>query len=81
MSLVCGEPTCRRVIRPDDFDTYYRDWDEKIKASIPKLFQVQQPLMPFLDGETRESLDQFFAQPELYRSVYSLRLQQSTAER
>ncbi|MBC6993498.1 SET domain-containing protein-lysine N-methyltransferase [Neolewinella lacunae] len=81
MTLVCGEPTCRKVIRPADFDTYYRDWDEKIKASIPKLFQVDQPLMPFLDAETRESLDQFFAQPELYRSVYALRLQQSAAAR
>ncbi len=73
MELVCGEPNCRKRIHPDDFEMYYRQWDEKIKKSIPKLFTVEQPLLPFLDGETRSSLDALFANPQSYKSVYSLK--------
>jgi hypothetical protein len=38
MSLVCGVSGCRKTIRPDDFDRYYQQWDEKIKKSISLLF-------------------------------------------
>lgn len=74
MTLVCGEPGCRKVIKPEDFDLYYEQWDHKIRQSIPHLFAVEQPLMPFVEKETREQLDEFFQNPERYRSVYSLRL-------
>ena len=74
MTLVCGEPGCRKVIRPEDFDNYYEQWDHKIRHSISHLFTVEQPLMPFVEKETREQLDEFFQNPERYRSVYSLRL-------
>jgi hypothetical protein len=73
MVLVCGEFGCRKTIRPDDFDQYYQDWDEKIKGSIVNLFQVEQPLLPLVDAKTRSDLDEFFAHPEKYKSVYSLR--------
>ena len=73
MSLVCGEGSCRKIIQPTDFDVYYQDWDQKIKKSITKLFQVEQPLMPFLDIKTREELDIFYAHPEKYKSIYALR--------
>jgi hypothetical protein len=73
MSLVCGVSGCRKTIRPDDFDRYYQQWDEKIKKSISLLFSVEQPLMPFIDEETRHELDGFFAKPEQYKSVYALR--------
>lgn len=74
MTLVCGEPGCRKVIQPEDFDNYYEQWDHKIRQSIGHLFAVEQPLMPFVEKETREQLDAFFQNPEYYRSVYSLRL-------
>lgn len=74
MTLVCGEPGCRKVIRPEDFDNYYEQWDHKIRQSIGHLFTVEQPLMPFVEKETREQLDEFFQNPGRYRSVYSLRL-------
>ena len=73
MTLVCGGQNCRKEIKPDDFDTYYQDWDAKIKKSIMKLFEVEQPLIPFVEAETRGELDQLFANPEQYKSVYSLR--------
>lgn len=74
MTLVCGEQNCRKIIKPVDFDIYYQDWDTKIKNSIGKLFEVEQPLMPFVEEEIRKELDEFFMNPERYKSVYSLRL-------
>ncbi|MEQ6118090.1 SET domain-containing protein [Reichenbachiella sp. MALMAid0571] len=74
MVLLCGESGCRKTIGPNDFDTYYKDWDKKIVKSIGKLFQVDQPLMAFVESETRSELDSFFENPESYKSVYSLKL-------
>ena len=73
MVLVCGEKNCRKVVKPNDFDDYYKEWDVKIKKSIAKLFEVEQPLIPFIEPETRSELDAFFTHPENYKSVYSLR--------
>ncbi|MCB0706568.1 MAG: SET domain-containing protein-lysine N-methyltransferase [Saprospiraceae bacterium] len=74
MTLVCGDPTCRKAIKPSDFDTYYKEWDQRIQKSIRHLFEVEQPLIPFIDPETRMELDAFFENPESYKSVYALRL-------
>lgn len=73
MTLVCGEKTCRMKVTPDDFDKYYQEWDEKIKNSIGKLFVVEQPLIPFIDGDTRKELNVFKKNTKKYKSVYSLR--------
>ena len=73
MTLVCGEQNCRKEIKPSDFDTYYEDWDREIKKSIMKLFEVEQPLMPFVDESTRGELDELFRDPNNYKSVYALR--------
>jgi len=74
MTLLCGEPGCRKTIGPNDFDTYYKDWDKKIVKSIAKLFEVDQPLMAFVEPVTRSELDAFFENPESYKSVYALKL-------
>ena len=73
MKLVCGEHYCRMKVAPEDFDNYYPVWDEKIKTSISKLPQVEQPLMPFIDGDTQKDLNSFFKNPKKYKSVYALR--------
>lgn len=73
MVLVCGMKNCRKKIAPDDFETYYEEWDKKIKASISRLFEVEQPLMPLIEESTRNDLNDFFANPQNYRSVYSLK--------
>lgn len=74
MDVHCGHGVCRKRIGPDDFDHYYQKWDERIKKSITKLFEVEQPLMPILDPNTRTELDAFFQAPESYKSVYHLKL-------
>lgn len=73
MPLSCGQEQCRKVIRPSDFDRYYQEWDARIQQSLPRLFAVAQPLLPFVDARTRAELDQLPAHPERYKSVYALK--------
>ncbi len=73
MPVCCGATDCRGTIFPDDFERYYQVWDEKIQAAMQHLFQVEQPLLPFVDEATRREVDLFFEQPERYKSVYSLK--------
>lgn len=73
MEVSCGSANCRKVIKPDDFDTYYKEWDNKIRKSIVRLFEVEQPLMSFVEKESREELDSFFQNPNSYKSVYALK--------
>lgn len=73
MTLICGEPTCRKQIMPTDFEKHYEAWDQKIKRSITSLFAVEQPLMPFIDKKTRAELDELFCNPDRYKSVYALK--------
>lgn len=74
MSLSCTFEDCRKKIMPEDFDTFYQSWDVKIKKSIPKLFEVEQPLLLFLDYDTKKELEMLKQSPESYKSVYALKL-------
>lgn len=78
MNLECGNVNCRKKISPNDFDTYYKNWDEKIQLALPKLHQVNQPLMPFIDSETIEKLDTYFQNAANYKSIYALKFLNST---
>ena len=73
MKLECGEKACRKIIKPEDFDQYYKQWDEKIMKSINKLFSVDQPLMALIDKKTRKELDSYSSDPAKYKSVYALK--------
>ncbi|MBU2913823.1 SET domain-containing protein [Reichenbachiella agariperforans] len=73
MDLVCHEHSCRRKIALDDFDNYYQQWDIKIQKSLTQLLEVYQPLMGFVTPQTRTQLDAYFADPQQYKSVYSLK--------
>ena len=73
MQLECASPGCRKRIGPGDFDLYYEEWDAKIRRSIPRLFTVEQPLLPFLSPETREELAVLSTDSESYKSVYALK--------
>jgi hypothetical protein len=79
MKVDCGDPTCRRVVHPDDFERYYPEWDRRIRLSLKKLFEVEQPLINFLDPETRTALDNFYADTTSYQSVYALKMKPNNA--
>lgn len=73
MDLVCGQPGCRGLVAPTDFDHYYQQWDAKITAAFPDFFRVNQPLFFLLDEATLQPLASLEADPGAYRSVYKLR--------
>ena len=73
MTLACGREGCRKRIGPGDFDRYYPEWDERIRRSIGKLFDVDQPLMKYLTPHTRDELTQLERDPGTYKSVYALK--------
>lgn len=75
MDLRCDQANCRCTIGPGDFDRYYPEWDEKIKAVLPGLRKVAQPLFPFVNETTRGALNRYFSDPGAYRSVYALKYQ------
>jgi hypothetical protein len=75
MELRCDQPHCRRRIGPDDFDRLYAEWDERIKAVLPQLFMVEQPLLSLVDRPTQRALEEYRRDPHRYRSVYALKHQ------
>ena len=75
MQVDCGSMNCRKIVDPKDIDAYYPEWDKKIKDSLKELFGVNQPLMSFLEEETRSALDEFYQDEKLYKSVYLLKRQ------
>lgn len=73
MPISCNQAQCRKRIRPSDFKTYYKVWDKKIIKSLEKINKTDQPLISFLDPETKTELDDFMENPKNYKSVYSLK--------
>lgn len=73
IELLCDKPDCRNVVRAEDFDQYFRYWDEKIKKSLAKFYMVNQPLLSLIDRQTLKSLNLFFKEESKYKSVYSLK--------
>ena len=46
----------RHVIYPDDLLRHYPEWDEKLLASFPRIFDVNQPLFQLLDKSLQEKV-------------------------
>ncbi len=73
MELFCSNQNCRKFLTPDDFDKYYKEWDEILKVALSKAFLVEQPLYVFLDEVTKKELEDFRKDPSKYKSVYALK--------
>jgi len=71
--LVCDKQNCRKVVCNEDFDKYYKEWDQKIIPSLKRVPFVPQPLYEFIDEITKRELEEFFKDPSKYKSVYHLR--------
>lgn len=80
IELTCAEPSCRKTVKPKDFDTYYTQWDEIIKKSLKKLKLVDQPLLVFVDEFSKNELEDFISDPLAYQSVYRLRNKENISE-
>lgn len=76
MYVSCKHRNCRGIVKPDDFDRYYMEWDKIICKSLQKVFKVEQPLMPFLEPQIRKELKNYVSNNKNYKSVYNLRYKQ-----
>jgi SET domain-containing protein len=80
MDLSCGYENCRKRIRMTDFDTYYKDWDKKLKKIVLKSGALEQPLMKFIDGETMADLKTYLKTGRQYKSLLHLRYKPELVE-
>jgi uncharacterized protein len=49
----CGAPSCRRVVRPDDFERLADVWDGRVASAYPELLSVVQPLWQWVPNKRR----------------------------
>lgn len=73
MTLTCACPNCRGQLKPDDIDTYYPEWDQKVRDALTHVMSVTQPLWPLLEPETAEQLTGYLEHRLPYKSVYTLK--------
>ncbi|EGB16282.1 hypothetical protein DND132_3079 [Pseudodesulfovibrio mercurii] len=71
--LDCGCTRCRKALHPDDLERYHAAWDGLIRDALSRVADVHQPLMAFMDDETRHRLRAYLCGGEPYRSVAGLR--------
>ncbi len=80
IQVTCGHEDCRGVVRREDFDEYYREWDEKIRPALALVASVEQPLLPLVDEQTWSEVKKFLADPDCYKSVYTLKYCELSAD-
>ena len=69
MNLSCRCSTCRLVLRRDDFERCYPDWDRKIQAALKLLNTVPQPMQRFIDPAQWWEAQEYLNNKKPYRSV------------
>ncbi|MCB0409543.1 MAG: SET domain-containing protein [Flavobacteriales bacterium] len=72
MECGCGKSNCRKVIRPNDVVTYAKEWDEVIIPALKKIHENEQPLLNYVDDETKGKLDYFLKNNSGYLSIKEL---------
>lgn len=70
-SLYCHKDGCRGTLRKSDWSLSVEKWDRLVQEALGQLLHVEQPLMPFLDHETRSLLIHYLNTGENYISVSS----------
>ncbi|MBI9080104.1 MAG: SET domain-containing protein-lysine N-methyltransferase [Pseudodesulfovibrio sp.] len=73
IQLSCKCPECRKSLKPDDIEKHYVIWDELIISALNKVTDVHQPLMEFMDSETKKQLRAYLCGEDAYTSVLALR--------
>jgi len=77
MELICNKGACRKMLRPNDFDHLYPEWDQRLQKALTHFCMVEQPLETFMDAATRRALYTYFEDASQYRSVYALKYHKS----
>lgn len=74
MELVCSKAGCRGILKPADFETCHRAWDEKIIGALPYFLTVEQPLKSLVLPYYLDALNAFFDDSTKYHSILKLKL-------
>lgn len=77
MRLNCTKGECRGTVCKEDIDRYHVVWDEKVKAALAFLNEVDQPLMSFIDPSTMKAIERYMQDPSNYISVANLKFDPS----
>ncbi len=72
MDCCCGHSGCRGIIRASDVHRFVRNWDKRVRDALRRLGEVDQPLLAFVDPDTRRAIDGLVAGRLRYRSVRRL---------
>jgi hypothetical protein len=80
MALSCNEPNCRRVLDPGDFERCWRSWDRRIRAALRFFNGVPQPLLPLMDPDVHDVLQQYLATGKGYSSIRCSRYRPAESE-
>ncbi len=73
MPVNCGCSKCRRVIYPNDADTYLYEWDEIIKSTLPEIKNTPQPLWDYMGNKTTKEVSAYLFEKKPYKSIDALR--------
>lgn len=73
MPVLCACGDCRKVIRPNDIDNHYREWDRKIRRAMMSFNHVEQPLLAHISDDVRENVNSYLCGDAPYLSVRSLK--------
>lgn len=70
--LSCNCIGCRKSVRPDDLEMYYKAWDEQVVSALEKVTDVHQPLINYMDAEVKKRLRAYLCGEDSYTSVLAL---------
>ncbi len=73
MELVCQKIDCRSILKPTDFETCHRAWDEKIRAALPYYLEVEQPLESLILPQNLAALQEYLVRDKRYQSILKLK--------
>lgn len=73
LELNCNKSDCRKKVSGCDLESKHEEWDSMIRPALALIPKVNQPLLNFLESETRNQLQKYLATGEGYRSVLCLR--------
>lgn len=66
------EESERKIVYPDDLKKYHKEWDAKLIANFPYIFQNEQALLPLLKPETVQEIKEVVAGLKDMKSILNL---------
>ncbi len=80
MALNCNCRNCRKVIFTTDIEKYADKWDQLIIEAMKLMNVVAQPLIDFMDFETKKEIKHYFSGLNDYHSVKNLKYFRNTTK-